>query len=476
MDQAMKSSNPSDVLFTAEADALAKLTELSSRLWTMQSLREGLEEILAATIGLLGAHMGNVQILDAGRGVLTLAAQRGFEQDFLDFFREVSTEDDSACGRALRSGERIVIEDVEADAAYTPMRPVARAAGYRAVQSTPLIGRNGVRLGMLSTHFETPHRPTELELRGLDLYARQAADYIERCQTDQALRDSEQRFRSFADTAPAMLWVANADASANFLSRGWYEFTGQSEAEAMGKDGFGWLKAVHPDDRERVQGIIDRSYATGELAGLIEYRLLLPDGTTRWVRNIAQHEGGDQNRRERGQAGDGVQDPGDPGDDRVQTADPVRGDGQRERDGEPDAHGQERQGEVLQDPFLDQVQVIGDPAPVPEGRRDHGFSGPPRIAASEASEIRGDESPGPVPLRRPDRNGRHRGRRRPLGHDRGRRTADPLARRIPRQLEPAARPVAHPDRAHDRAAAGVTGAEIVYPQPTDLRRLAPMSR
>src|SRR5689334_23328832 len=100
MDQAMKSSNTSDVLFTAEADALAKLNDLSSRLWAMRSLRKGLEEMLAATIGLLGAHMGNVQILDAGRGVLTIAAQRGFEQDFLDFFREVSAEDNSACGRA----------------------------------------------------------------------------------------------------------------------------------------------------------------------------------------------------------------------------------------------------------------------------------------------------------------------------------------------------------------------------------------
>src|SRR5690348_5660245 len=142
MDQAVKSSGAREVLLTAEADALAKLTELSSRLWTLQSLREGLEEMLAATIGLLGAQMGNVQILDAGRGVLTIAAQRGFEQDFLDFFREVSTEDDSPCGRALRSGERIVIEDVETDAAYTSMRPVARGAGYRAAQSTPLIGRN----------------------------------------------------------------------------------------------------------------------------------------------------------------------------------------------------------------------------------------------------------------------------------------------------------------------------------------------
>ena len=52
-----------------------------------------------------------------------------------------------------------------------------------------------------------------------------------------------------------MLWVTNADASCDFLSRGWYEYTGQSDAEAMGKNGFGWLDAVHhpsPGPTERV--------------------------------------------------------------------------------------------------------------------------------------------------------------------------------------------------------------------------------
>jgi GAF domain-containing protein len=103
------------------------------------------------------------------------------------FFREVSAEDDSACGRALRFGERIVIEDVEADPEFAPLRPIARASGFRAVQSTPLMGRDGKPLGMLSTHFRSVHRPTEQHLRRLDLYARQAADFIERTRMEEML-------------------------------------------------------------------------------------------------------------------------------------------------------------------------------------------------------------------------------------------------------------------------------------------------
>jgi signal transduction histidine kinase/CheY-like chemotaxis protein len=195
-----KALRDGEARLAAEAHALATLNELSSRLWRMRSLREGLDEMLAATIELLGADMGNVQILDAERGALVIAAQRGFKRDFLDFFREVSTTDDSACGRALRSGARMVIEDIEADAPFAPLRPIARAAGYRAVQSTPLIGRDGTPLGMLSTHFRSVHRPGEQDLRRLDLYARQAADFIERCRTDEALRESDRRKDEFLAT------------------------------------------------------------------------------------------------------------------------------------------------------------------------------------------------------------------------------------------------------------------------------------
>ena len=177
------------------AQVLAGLSELTSRLWRARTLQEGLQEILAAVIGLLGADKGNVQLLSEERRVLTIAAQQGFRQDFLEFFREVSADDDSACGRSLRSGARVIIEDIEADPGYAPFRAVARAAGYRAVVSTPLLRFDGAQLGAISTHFRTSHRPSEQELHRLDLYLRQAADFIQHSRMEQALRRSEQALR-----------------------------------------------------------------------------------------------------------------------------------------------------------------------------------------------------------------------------------------------------------------------------------------
>jgi len=104
-------------------------------------------------------------------------------------------------------------------------------------------------------------------------------DITERKQVEEALRASEQRFRTMADTAPAMLWITEPDGSCSFLSRGWYEHTGQTEAHALG---FGWLDAVHPDDRAR-SGEIFRDANARRIPFALDYRLRSDDGIYRWA-------------------------------------------------------------------------------------------------------------------------------------------------------------------------------------------------
>ncbi len=177
-----------------DAETLAKLNEWTSRVWRCRDLHEGLEAMLDAVIELMGADKGNVQLLN-DEGLLEIKAQRGFDREFLGHFRQVSAQDDSACGRALRSGQQIIIEDVEVDEPFAPMRPIARTAGFRAVVSSPLISGEGTRQGMLSTHFRTAHCPQDSELSRLALYLRHASDFIHRCKVEQVLRRSEQALR-----------------------------------------------------------------------------------------------------------------------------------------------------------------------------------------------------------------------------------------------------------------------------------------
>jgi signal transduction histidine kinase len=175
-----------------ELEAVTKLNESSTRLWQIRDLHAGLEEILTAGIEILGAKKGTVQLLDSERHVLVVKAQRGFETDYLKLFRNIPADHVSACARAWRTNRRVVIDDVEKDAAYAPILEVARAAGYRAVTSIPLIGNEGVPLAILSAQFAAPHRPSDQELRGLDLYGRHAANFIERCLNEESLRSRSQ--------------------------------------------------------------------------------------------------------------------------------------------------------------------------------------------------------------------------------------------------------------------------------------------
>ena len=109
--------------------------------------------------------------------------------------------------------------------------------------------------------------------------AQQSAQNVE---PSRPLHESERHFRNLADTAPAMLWVTEPDGSCSFLSQGWYGFTGQTEQEGLGKDGFGWLDAVHPEDRERAGRLFQDANEKHRPFSL-EYRLRRHDGEYRWA-------------------------------------------------------------------------------------------------------------------------------------------------------------------------------------------------
>ena len=123
-----------------------------------------LDEVLEFALRLLGAERGNIQLADPATGVLRIAAQRGFGLEFLEYFAAV-TDDGSACGRAAQRHAQVVITDVTTDPWFAPHRDIARASGFRAVQSTPLVNRAGHLVGMLSTHYPRPTTPPRSDLQ-----------------------------------------------------------------------------------------------------------------------------------------------------------------------------------------------------------------------------------------------------------------------------------------------------------------------
>ncbi|KLK90489.1 hypothetical protein AA309_25425 [Microvirga vignae] len=151
---------------------------LGQRLRDCAGLPAALECALAEGLEVSDARLGNIQLIDWTVGYLTLEAQRGFDEEFLQCFARVTAGDGTACGRVLRRREAVLIEDVMADRDFSPFRVAACRAGFRSVLSLPLVSTSGALVGVLSTHFDRPRPMTNPTLRALERAARTTADAI----------------------------------------------------------------------------------------------------------------------------------------------------------------------------------------------------------------------------------------------------------------------------------------------------------
>ena len=112
-----------------------------------------------------------------------------------------------------------------------------------------------------------------------------ATDISDRKRAQDALRESEERFRQLADAMPQIVWTARPDGNIDYLNRQWHEFTGLSET--LGNEG--WAQILHPDDARPAQ----ERWATSLRSGApfeMEIRLLdRRRQTYRWhlIRTVA---------------------------------------------------------------------------------------------------------------------------------------------------------------------------------------------
>jgi PAS domain S-box-containing protein len=112
---------------------------------------------------------------------------------------------------------------------------------------------------------------------GLTVYFRNASDRI---LADQALRKSEERFRTLGDRAPVLIWTADASGQATWFNRPWLEFTGRTMEQELG---YGWTQGMHPEDLALSRQAFAGQPKEQDRYTLL-YRLRRHDGEYRWIR------------------------------------------------------------------------------------------------------------------------------------------------------------------------------------------------
>jgi len=268
---------------------LRRLQDVSTRLIGENDLSSLLGEFLDAAIEITRADMGDVQLKDSTTGELRIAVQRGFDGPFLDYFNGEHTRI-AACSSAMQSRERMIVEDVASSPVYDSIsRAVMLEAGARAVQSTPLVTRSGKLLGVFSTHHRVPGRPAEHELQLVDVLARQTADLIESYLNAEILRASEERLTLAIEAAGMGTWDVDLPTGTAEWSRRQFEILGYRAERGRGASLEMWRSVVHPADREKVEGSLQKSRMTGDRY-FSEHRILRADtGEVRWIAEFGRY-------------------------------------------------------------------------------------------------------------------------------------------------------------------------------------------
>ena len=122
----------------------------------------------------------------------------------------------------------------------------------------------------------SPVRDSSGRLIGASKVAR---DITIQKQTEQALRESEQRYQAVTDASPVMIWMSGTDKLCYYFNKGWLNFVGRTLEQ---ETGHGWTENLHPDDFERCVQVYADNFAARRPFEM-EYRLRHHSGQYRWI-------------------------------------------------------------------------------------------------------------------------------------------------------------------------------------------------
>jgi GAF domain-containing protein len=149
-------------------------------------VNERFENILQQAMMMNGTKAGTLQMVNSKDNSLDLIVSYGLSEEFVTHFKKVTLNDGSVCSRAMEAGKTIFIEDLTKDELFVKHLYLAIQNNIVAIQSTPLICRNGRLIGMVSTHFKTPKKLSKETLAKFESFCSSAAEKIKELYVDQA--------------------------------------------------------------------------------------------------------------------------------------------------------------------------------------------------------------------------------------------------------------------------------------------------
>lgn len=238
------------------------------------------EEIVAATAKLLGEFVEADRCayaeIAADQNTMNLTGNytRGVQSivgiyKFSDFGSEVHER--------MLANQPYVVYDIDSH------QPAVDVTLYRQTEIQAFIcvplHKSGRFVASLAVHQAHSRIWTADEIQIVQAVAARCWESIERTRIARQLRDREERYRTFVDTVSSVVWLCNAEGEMDTDNPSWSLFTGQSWDQYRG---WGWLDAIHPEDRENTSSVWHEAVTTRKMYE-VEYRLRRYDGEYRHV-------------------------------------------------------------------------------------------------------------------------------------------------------------------------------------------------
>jgi PAS domain S-box-containing protein len=181
-----------------------------------------------------------------------------------------------SCGTAAHRRETVVVEDIATDPIWAPYRELALAHGLRACWSSPIFSAERRVLGTFAMYYREPRGPSAAERAWVSAATHLAAVALGRDRTEQALRQSEARYRRIADAAREAIWLVDRAGRTLFANRRVAAMLGCDGADLTGRR---LLDFVDEGARAETEGHL----ALGEAAGPRDVRFRRADGAELWT-------------------------------------------------------------------------------------------------------------------------------------------------------------------------------------------------
>ena len=262
------------------------------RLLEMIAVGRPLQEILNSLCSFVEQMAPECQcaVFPIDRGVQKF--EKGFAPSLGDAYtgplQGVPVVPDSApCGAAAIHRTQVIAVDIETDARWlgSSYRDLALAFGLRAVWSTPIESRSGEILGTFAVYQRHPGSPTQLQQDLITQFTHIASIAIERAQSDKAIRRSEAFLAEAQLLSSTGCYIWRRTTNEIICSDETYRIFGIDSGTPVTLQLF--LSRIHPDDVNRFNARVEARRTDGTRSEG-EYRLLLPDGSIKFVRMLSQ--------------------------------------------------------------------------------------------------------------------------------------------------------------------------------------------